>query len=220
MADMADNDPLAWHLPCHASSTQKRCEVCDTLFEVEIPRARFCGGTCRKKAHRLRLNAEAYRGHLRTSASHEWHTPAEIVDLARHVLGGIELDPASCEAANRVVRADHYYDEHMDGLTRPWSGRVFLNPPYGRLAPSFARKFAGHYPHDVPRAILVLANHHLSTAWFSTSLAVLEPATCIMNYRLRFSGSASQPTHGSVILGFGVDETRFREVFAPHGWVR
>jgi hypothetical protein len=217
MADMADNDRLGLNVDVRPNTTTKWCQRCGNPFQAARGPARFCGGRCTDAAYYERRK---FRGHLRTSASHEWHTPAEIVELARHVLGGIELDPASCEAANRVVRADHYYDEHMDGLTRPWSGRVFLNPPYGRLAPSFARKFAGHYPHDVPRAILVLANHHLSTAWFSTSLAVLEPATCIMNYRLRFSGSASQPTHGSVILGFGVDETRFREVFAPHGWVR
>jgi hypothetical protein len=179
---------------------------------------RFCGDTCRKRDRRKRIKEAAFRGHLRTSASHEWHTEVPIVDAARRVLGGIDLDPASCAEAQETVRAAHFFTKEEDGLTRPWAGRVFMNPPYGRVAPLFARKFVSHFPHDVPQAILVLANHHLSTKWFGC-LSALEPVTCLVSGRVPFGGSASQPTHGSVILGFGVDVALFREVFSHRGWI-
>lgn len=66
-----------------------------------------------------------------SSATVDHYTPVRIVDAARTALGGsIDLDPASCGFANRVVRALEYFD--ADGLSRPWTGRVFLNPPGGQ----------------------------------------------------------------------------------------
>lgn len=68
--------------------------------------------------------------HLSKTVEH--YTPAPIVEAARATLGAIDLDPASCPLANETVRAARIYDRIEDGLLRPWSGRVFLNPPGGR----------------------------------------------------------------------------------------
>jgi hypothetical protein len=83
---------------------------------------------------------------LNSSESVEWYTPAPYVEAAREVLGGIELDPASCAEAQETVKAARYYTLNYDrtgesseqgafqadGLLRPWVARsVFLNPPYG-----------------------------------------------------------------------------------------
>lgn len=40
-----------------------------------------------------------------SSRSEEYYTPAPIVEAAREVLGGIDLDPASCDMAQETVRA-------------------------------------------------------------------------------------------------------------------
>lgn len=87
--------------------------------------------------------------HSQDSAS--WYTPAEYADAAREVFGGaITLDPASCDEANALIRAESFYTEDMDGLRLPWRGSVFVNPPGGRnsggsLVPQFWRKLVAEY---------------------------------------------------------------------------
>jgi hypothetical protein len=77
-----------------------------------------------------------------SSESNEHYTPPEIVEAARKLLGGIDLDPFSCALANTVVKATEYF--HVGGFERPWrtttgpggpsrAARVFVNPPGGKL---------------------------------------------------------------------------------------
>lgn len=67
-------------------------------------------------------------------SSVEHYGPAYMGDLFREVFGGpISLDPASCPQANLLIRAEHYYTQEQDGLSLPWFGSVYLNPPGGRV---------------------------------------------------------------------------------------
>jgi hypothetical protein len=67
---------------------------------------------------------------LTSSESNEWYTPPWIVERVTEVLTNIDLDPASSELANKVVKAETYFSN--GGLNKNWFGKVFLNPPYGR----------------------------------------------------------------------------------------
>ena len=61
------------------------------------------------------------------SEKDEWLTPPEII----RALGVFDLDP--CAPVKRPWEmASRHYTWQDNGLLKPWKGRVWCNPPYGR----------------------------------------------------------------------------------------
>jgi len=77
---------------------------------------------------------------LFTSLSGEWITPSDLFDALWGEFDGFDLDPCGQRehhyTAHRIATAGgNFYDGSipaMDGLTQPWHGKVYVNPPYGR----------------------------------------------------------------------------------------
>ncbi len=72
--------------------------------------------------------------------SQTWLTPRWIIDA----LGPFDLDP--CAAVPRPWDcAERNFDASLDGLSRAWDGRVWLNPPFDRYqVGKWIRRLAGH----------------------------------------------------------------------------
>lgn len=68
-----------------------------------------------------------------SSATNEHPTPEFIVTKARNLLGGFDLDPASTPEFNERIGAGRIFTQADDGLEHEWNGRVWLNPPGGKL---------------------------------------------------------------------------------------
>lgn len=67
-----------------------------------------------------------------STENNEFATPLWLVEKARYVLGGIDLDPASSHLVNREIGASKIFTLTENGLLQPcWNGRVFLNCPGG-----------------------------------------------------------------------------------------
>ena len=162
-------------------------------------------------------------GNYRTNntGENEWYTPAEYVAMARRVMGGIDLDPASCPEANATVCAETFYTERENGLEKKWAGRVWLNPPYSRdLMPAFCEKLAEHVDAgDVTAAILV-SHNNTDTGWFHR-LADSCAAACFPSKRIRFyrGEDVAAPVNGQVFFYFGKDVRAFQAEFGRVGWV-
>jgi hypothetical protein len=137
----------------------------------------------------------------------DWQTPKEYVDAAREVMGGIDLDPASCEVANKTVQADKFYDPEQDGLSQKWAGRVWLNPPYGKACCNFVNKLIDEFhAGDVTEAVLLVNGNSFDVFWFHP---LFNYTLCFTDHRIKFiseQGGDSGPTHGSCFVYFGPDE--------------
>ena len=72
--------------------------------------------------------------------SDECYTPRSLFDLLDIEF---DLDPASCPPELSAVPARRIYTIEDDGLSLPWKGRVWLNPPYSDVTP-WVNRFLDH----------------------------------------------------------------------------
>lgn len=154
---------------------------------------------------------------IQQSLSNEHYTPAKYIEAARLVLGEIDLDPASCKKANKIVKAKEFFDEKKDGLTKEWGGRIWMNPPYGDLVGKFVEKLMSEIKAGNVDAAVVLVNAHCTdTIWFQP---LWDGCLCFTNHRINFTGDdeRSGSTHGSVFIYFGPDESAFVKTFTQFG---
>lgn len=74
-------------------------------------------------------------------ASDTWLTPRWILDP----LGAFDLDPCAAPLPRPWETAARSFAlPEDDGLKKPWTGRVWLNPPYGNKAAAFIGRLAEH----------------------------------------------------------------------------
>jgi ParB family chromosome partitioning protein len=154
-----------------------------------------------------------------SSLSVDWYTPRRFTDSARQVMGSIDLDPMSSAEANRSVRASRIFTHDTDGLKHPWSGTVYLNPPWSAADPP-VQKLLHHYRRgDVTAAIICLSGLMTSAVWFRP---LHDYPMCFPTPRPRFvrpgqSDVDSSPAAGCIFIYLGPDVTRFAAEFHQYG---
>ncbi len=157
------------------------------------------------------------------TGENEWFTPDRYVEAAREVMGGIDLDPATHPTAQETIRASRFFTRQDDGLTQPWNGRVWLNPPYAQpLIGQFAEKLMSEIKAGRVQQAILLTHNYTDTAWFHLAEAAAE-LICFTKGRIRFvdiDGEDCSPTQGQAFFYYGEQWEKFREVFAAFGFVR
>jgi ParB family chromosome partitioning protein len=152
----------------------------------------------------------------------ESYTPAIYIEAARRVMEEIDLDPASNALAQKTVKAIRWFGAEQNGLEQPWSGRVFLNPPYAfpEVAQFIDKLCLEFEAGNVSQAIL-LTNNNTDTGWWHKAAAV-SSAVCFTRGRINFykaDGSETQPTNGQNFFYFGPDVAAFASVFSEFGLI-
>jgi len=134
--------------------------------------------------------------------SSDWFSPKFLFDALDLVF---DLDPAHPGRDNPycVVPARKIYTKAEDGLRQPWSGLVWLNPPFGgrRGQVPWLRKFFRH------RCEICLVAAHTSADWFHEVVAPNAELLLFPNGKTKFvrpDGSiGKEPGTGVVLIGMG-----------------
>lgn len=159
---------------------------------------------------------------INQSKSNEWYTPIEYINAVKEVMGGIDLDPASCQDANTEIQATEFFSEN--GLTQEWHGRVWLNPPYGRTEGEsnqmlWANKLIEEFRSGRVTQACLLVNAVPGNAWF---IPLWQYLICFIYHRIKFHNQkwkSKQPTQSNAIVYFGSRNEAFCKVFKEFGAV-
>lgn len=132
-----------------------------------------------------------------SSASDNWPTDPAVFARLNEEFGPFELDVCASDENHKCPK---YYTAEDDGLKQPWTGRVWMNPPYGRTIGQWMRKGAQAGAEGATVACLVPAK--VDTAWWreacaSASLVRIFPG------RLRFGDLAQPAPFASALIVFG-----------------
>jgi hypothetical protein len=123
-------------------------------------------------------HARGYRGN-----TVEWYTPPGIFDA----LGlTFDLDPCAPAGGLPWIPAKRFYSIEDDGLSQPWAGRVWLNPPYGPRTSTWMRRLAAHGD----GVALVFAR--TETEWWHETVGCSH-AVCFIAGRLTFVDADRNP---------------------------
>ena len=147
------------------------------------------------------------------------YTPLHIVDLVKRVLGEIDLDP--CADDGKHIPSQLHYTAKDDGLSKPWHGRIFFNPPYscpGKWVAWFLQEYAAL---RVTEAIALLPAA-TDTNWLSPVLKT-QPV-CFWKGRIKFLDENYKPMRqgarqSHVLVYWGENWQKFKEVFNSYGFV-
>lgn len=141
-----------------------------------------------------------------SSSSGKWETPPDLVaDLATV----FDWDLDVCE---------NYYSPDQDGLSLPWDGLCWMNPPYGRGSGIWywmARaKEVGSRKGDT---VVCLLPARPDTRWWHSTVPWASLVVFIRG-RLKFSSSKSSAPFPSAFVVFGLLTREQEEKLCSYGW--
>lgn len=174
------------------------------------------------------MKSQSFQLHT-SHESEEWYTPAEYIEAARRVMvGGIDLDPASNLEAQNWIKAKLFYTVKDNALTKPWLGRVWLNPPYCRVHETgghsnqdiWSTKLEAEYLAGNTTEAVLLVKAALGYKWFNY---LFQRYPCVLTYdRITFVQPGGDTSKGKAKVGsaffyFGPNRDRFKMIFGEFG---
>jgi phage N-6-adenine-methyltransferase len=154
---------------------------------------RFYEDACRVKAWRRRNRS---REVMHSSRTDEWSTDPAVFARLDAELGPFDLDPCATDENAKCAR---YFTRADDGLAREWTGRVFLNPPYGRTLPAWMAK-AYEAAQTTADLVVCLVPARTDTRWWHDYAA--RGDIRLLRGRLRFGGCPNAAPFPSAVVTF------------------
>ena len=152
-----------------------------------------------------------------SSRDQTWATPSDLLAtlLSAANREAFDLDPCS-PRIDGPVPALARWTEADDGLSRPWSGLVFVNPPYSRALPLWVAKCAQEA--NGGTVVIGLVPSRTDTRWWH-SYVVGRADVIALKGRLKFGRGTSSAPFPSAIAVWGHPQLAERIAAAvPGGW--
>ena len=113
------------------------------------------------------------------------------------------LDPC---ATPENAKCDKFFTKENDGLLQHWHGRVFVNPPYGRVIGDWVAKAYGAAQSNGATVVMLIPSRTDTRWWHDWVMRAQEIR--FVKGRLKFGGRNSAPFPSAVVI--------FREgIFSP-----
>jgi phage N-6-adenine-methyltransferase len=130
-----------------------------------------------------------------SSETDEWSTPQDLFDeLSREFR--FDLDVCALPSSAKCKR---YFTPEDDGLSKPWKGTCWMNPPYGEVIGKWMSKALEAAGGGVTVVCLVPAR--VDTAWWWDTCLYGEIR--FLRGRLKFGGSSTSAPFPSAVVIFG-----------------
>lgn len=130
-----------------------------------------------------------------SSASDEWPTPQDFFDKVSEELGPFELDPCCTQES---AKAPRYFTKEVDGLTQPWIGKIWMNPPYGRTIGHWMKK--AFESSQEGATVVCLVPSRTDTAWWHDY--AIKGDVRFIRGRLKFGGHKNSAPFPSALVIF------------------
>lgn len=128
-----------------------------------------------------------------------YSTPARFFEDVSAEFGPFDVDVAA-DAIN--AKCQRFYTKEDDGLTKEWKGRVWCNPPYGRVIGRWVRKaFESAQGGTV---VVCLIPARTDTAWWHDYAA--KGFIRFVRGRLRFGNAKHGAPFPSALVVFGLNK--------------
>lgn len=134
-----------------------------------------------------------------SSRTDEWPTPRDFFERVSDEFGPFDLDPCATPENAKCAR---FFTRDDDGLAQDWTGKVWMNPPYGREIGRWMRK--AHESSLAGALVVCLVPARTDTAWWHDYAA--KGRVRFVRGRLKFGGSRTSAPFPSALV-----------VFAPPG---
>ena len=127
-----------------------------------------------------------------------WETPQNLFD---ELDKEFNFDIDVC-ATPENAKCKNYYTQEQNGLSQPWLGTVWCNPPYGRQISFWVEK-AWHSTKNKNSTVVMLLPARTDTRWFHDYIYKKENVEIrFLKGRLKFGDSKNSAPFPSMIVIF------------------
>ena len=133
---------------------------------------------------------------MMSSLTDEWATP---LDFWTKLDNEIHFDLDVCASITNA-KCKKFYTKEQDGLSQPWTGRVWCNPPYGKKLPAWAKACAEYGRGGGIVVLLVPAR--TDTRWWRDYCMTASEIRFVPG-RLKFGNSKNSAPFPSAVCIFG-----------------